>query len=302
MLQQTQVATVIDYWHRWMAAFPTVEALAAVDEESVLGLWQGLGYYRRCRMLLAGARYLVEQGLPTTAAEWEKVPGIGRYTAGAISSIAQGVPAPLVDGNVERVYARLEGDEANGPALTKNAWRWAEINVNREAPGDWNQALMELGATLCTPVAPQCGRCPLSPSCIALKSDRVGELPRPTPKPATVELLHRTYILRCGERFGVRRIPEGQWWHGMFEFPREECPAPHSELRKLPAQKIGSVKHTVTHHRITLEVFSGEIEEPIPNLEWKNAQELEVIPMPSPQRKALALWHKKRLQKDLNLS
>src|SRR4051794_18052562 len=114
MAQQTQIATVIPYWERWLARFPTVEALAAADEADVLSMWQGLGYYRRARLFLSGARWVVAHGMPKTAEGWKKVPGVGAYTAGAIASIAFGDPAPLVDGNVERVYARLEDDASEG--------------------------------------------------------------------------------------------------------------------------------------------------------------------------------------------
>ena len=302
MLQQTQVATVIDYWRRWMERFPTVSALAMADEESVLSCWQGLGYYRRCRLLLSGARYVAEYGLPKTAEEWQRVPGVGRYTAGAIASISQNCAAALVDGNVERVFARLESDGSTGSALTRNAWKWAELNVLREGSGDWNQALMELGATLCNPIRPRCGDCPVSAYCTAHRTARELEYPVSKPKRPTVALSHRTYILRSGEHFGVRRIPEGHWWHGMYEFPRDDGSTVALELEHCDPARVGALRHVVTHHKIQLTVYFADIDTALPSLEWKTEAELASIPMPAPQRRAFALWQRLQGQKALTIS
>ena len=302
MLQQTQVATVIPYWQRWMAKFPTVEQLASTDDEQALAAWQGLGYYRRCRNLLGGARFVAAQGFPNSVEGWRNVPGVGRYTAGAIASIAQGIPAAVVDGNVERVYARLEMDSATGSALTKNTWSWAEANLPNDRPGEWNQALMELGATVCTPARPRCPDCPLRQSCLSGKASMQADFPVQAARQQTVRQHHRTYILCCEDRLGVRRIPEGQWWQGMYEFPRESADEPIAELEGLDLTKLGEIRHAVTHHKILLEVLSAEVGTPIPDFEWKTEVQLGAIPMPSPQRRALALWRKCRLQKTLQFT
>jgi len=293
MLQQTQVATVLPYFERWMARFPDVATLAAADEQDVLSQWQGLGYYRRCRFLLQGARYVA--GLPDwprTAEAWRKVPGVGPYTAGAIASIAFEEPTPLVDGNVERVFARLANCEAVGPALTVKAWEWATQNVHGERPGDWNQALMELGATVCKPVAPLCGRCPLGDLCEAKKAGRQAELPVSPPKIKVVELTHITWVPFHEGTFGVRQIPQGEWWSEMWEFPRVAT-ADTSDLETLfPTawnESLGSIRHTVTNHRIRLLASLVRTETKNESLRWLNANELQHLPMPAPQRRVLKL-------------
>jgi A/G-specific adenine glycosylase len=290
MLQQTQVSTVIPYFGRWMKRFPTVEALASADEQDVLSAWQGLGYYRRCRMLLEGARRVAGGDFPKTQEGILALPGIGRYTAGAIASIAFDIPAPLVDGNVERVFARLESFGSPRPALTHAAWKWAAARVPAERPGEWNQALMELGATICRPTNPLCGSCPVSGECRALRDGRVGDLPLATPKRNTVILTYDLWIPLCNGLYGVRQIPEGEWWHGMWEFPRE---SETSRLDRIvgPGESVyqGSIKHSVTHHRITMKVFLAVRKVPASSLRWVTYKELEELPMPAPQRKALRL-------------
>jgi len=295
MLQQTQVSTVIPYWQRWMERFPTVAALAKADDQDVLSLWQGLGYYRRCRMLLQGARWIAENGIPTTTEGWLQVPGVGKYTAGAIASIAQGVLAPVVDGNVERVYARLAGDASGGHELKESAWKWAAKNLYRERPGDWNQALMELGATVCKPVAPNCKNCPLAKQCVACQSWRVDELPTKPAKVQVVKLTHVVWVPLFGDTFGLRQIPPGAWWEGMWEFPRTDSDGnlDHPELRAMVGagwlQSVGTIKHTVTHYRIGIEVSFIRCDLQTDKLRWVSRSELASLPMPAPQRKILKL-------------
>ena len=291
MLQQTQVVTVIPYWIRWMERFPTIAALAQGDEQDVLSLWQGLGYYRRCRLLLQGARWVEGHGVPATAAEWLKVPGIGPYTAGAIASIAFNEPAALVDGNVERVYARLAGDAAAGKELHDRAWLWAKRNVHRDRPGDWNQALMELGATVCKPAAPDCLSCPLSEQCVGFQSQRAEELPTKSPKVQTIKLSQIVWVPIHEGRFGVRQIPAGQWWEGMWEFPRTTSDA--ADLVELVGESwpesVGIVRHSVTNHRIAIDVSFVRCDSPSNQLRWLKLEELTTLPMPAPQRKILQL-------------
>lgn len=295
MLQQTQVATVIPYWLRWMERFPTVRDLASAEEQDVLSLWQGLGYYRRCRLLLAGARWVCEHGIPTTCEDWLSVPGVGRYTAGAIASIACGARVPVVDGNVERVYARLAGDASSDRTLHEAAWVWAKKNLDRERPGDWNQALMELGATVCRPIAPSCDACPLVDHCIARQSWRVDQLPVKTPPVKIVRLRQLVWAPVCGDRFGLRQIPAGQWWEGMWEFPR--LPADGSlepvELRRLVGEgwpeSVGTIRHSVTNHRIAIDVYVVRCAERSTELTWFGREELAALPLPAPQRRILKL-------------
>ena len=291
MAQQTQVATVIPYWERWLARFPTVEALAAADDADVLSLWQGLGYYRRARLFLAGARWVAAHGMPTTATGWREVPGVGPYTAGAIASIAFGDPAPLVDGNVERVYARLTDDASSGAALHRAAWAWAARELHAPRPGDWNQALMELGATVCTPKNPACDRCPLAPPCLARARGTQPLRPAPAKRRETVDLEQAVWVPFCEGLYGMRQIPAGEWWEGMWEFPR----APLSDEASLEAlvgpgwrQEAGTVRHGVTHHRIEVRVSLVRCEERSPLLQWFAEEEMERLPIPTPQRRALA--------------
>lgn len=295
MLQQTQVVTVLPYYERWMARFPTVCSLANSDEQDALAIWQGLGYYRRCRLLLDGARYVALHGMPSSALEWQRVPGVGRYTASAIASIAFGEQVPVVDGNVERVFARLLARSETKPALNKKAWEWAAQHVPADSPGEFNQALMELGATVCKPSNPDCRVCPVSSECKSYAGGRVLELPIRSPKPETVQLGFHVWIPMCDGLYGVRQIPPGKWWENLWEFPTAES---ENELVQVvgSGQAIfrGTVKHSVTRHRITLCVSTIECANPAASLRWVSSVDLKGLPMPSAQRKALALFKAKK--------
>ena len=282
MLQQTQVATVIPYFLRWIERFPTVHTLAAASEQDVLALWQGLGYYRRCRMLLKGAQFILSEGMPRTAQEWQTVPGVGRYTAGAIASIANGEVTPLVDGNVERVFARLTGSDLCGQKLTSSAWQWAERTIDRTRPGDHNQALMELGATICKPQIPACASCPLKAQCIAFATSSQGSLPVKTKPRQTVALRQCVTVHYSQGRFGLRQIPDGEWWQGMWEFPRSD-----GDKARPTGRNLGTIRHAVTHHKITLDVFL--VKDGNPTLTWYSQDELANLPLPSPQRRVLKI-------------
>lgn len=290
MLQQTQVATVIPYFERWMTQFPSTEALANSSIDDVLSAWQGLGYYRRARSLHEGAKQIVENGMPRNATEWLEIKGVGRYTAGAIASIALGEVAPLVDGNVERVYARVTGDYSQGVVLTKSAWRWAETAVDPGSPGDWNQALMELGATTCLPRNPKCEVCPIKESCHAFDSNAQGSLPAVVTRPEVTRLQHFCRVIVVGGKVAVRQIPKGKWWQGMWEFPRFETS--HELEAALPddaAMELGKVTHSVTRYRIDLWASLSRIEAQLDGLIWMKWDELGAIAMPAPQRKVQRL-------------
>ncbi|MBZ0116093.1 MAG: A/G-specific adenine glycosylase, partial [Sandaracinaceae bacterium] len=184
MLQQTRVETVVPYYLRFMERFPDPASLASAQDDEVMSHWSGLGYYRRARLLIAGVREVVERyggAIPESAEARLSLPGVGRYTAGAIGSIAFDKEEPIVDGNVARVLARLHGieDAIGSKNADKQFWLRAEELVRGERPGDLNQALMELGATVCTPRNPDCARCPIREGCAARETDRQHSLPVP---------------------------------------------------------------------------------------------------------------------------
>lgn len=225
MLQQTRVATVIDYYTRFLSRFPSVESLANAEEGEVLRLWQGLGYYSRARRLQQGARYVVEHlggQIPSLPEELLRIPGVGPYTAGAIASIAFGERAALADGNVMRVLSRLDGiyGDPKRAAVGKKFWQRALELLPTERPGDFNQALMELGAMVCTPRSPVCLACPLRRECFAHRESEQANLPqlsaRAAPKEAHVLALlivHRGRVL-------LEELPvNARWWAGLFTLP-----------------------------------------------------------------------------------
>lgn len=277
MLQQTQVATVIPFYNRFMERFPTVEALAEAPIEEALRYWAGLGYYARARNLHRAAQQIVRQfggRVPDTVEAIESLPGIGRYTSGAILSIAYNVPRPLVDANVIRVLSRvfgLHGDPksaANQSAL----WSLAEQLVPQDYPGDFNQGLMELGALVCEPAEPRCEGCPLLSDCVAGNSPDPSALPELPPGRAPVSVTHSAALIRNAEGHVLiaQRPPHGLWG-GLWEFPRVACGQNETpregaeraarEVTGLEVEigaKVAKVKHGVTHHRITLYGFEAE--------------------------------------------
>jgi A/G-specific adenine glycosylase len=301
MLQQTRVAAALPYFDRWMARFPTIAALAEADEQEVLSLWQGLGYYRRCRALLDGARLIRARGMPSSAAGWLCVPGVGRYTAAAIASIALGEAAPLVDGNVERVVARLGAWPQGGPALHRRAWEWAAKNMRISRPGDWNQALMELGATICTPVSPRCQECPLASGCAAYRQGEPERYPARAPVSPPTRLFHLVWVPIREGKLGLRRIPPGEWWAGMWEFPRVDASQSiakaearlHEIVGPCKREALGVIRHTVTTHRIEVRASLAFPPTCRETLQWRHLEALERLPMPAAQRKLLVLTMKK---------
>lgn len=250
MLQQTQVERVKEFFTRFMARFPTVAALAAAREPEVLRLWEGLGYYRRARQLHEAARRIAGEHagrLPESAAALQGLPGIGRYTAGAIASIAFGAREPIIEANSRRVIARLVGHTAAvGGAGDEPLWRIAAKLVPAREPGIFNQAVMELGALVCTPERPGCSRCPLASLCVAHRTGRVDEIPAMPPRREVKQLRETALVIRHGGRVLVERRRPGEWWEGLWDFPRAS--------RAAGDRKLGEVVYTVTHHRVTCRV------------------------------------------------
>ncbi len=219
MLQQTRVAAVIAHYYEFLQRFPSVEKLARAREASVLAAWSGLGYYRRARMLHAAARVVTRElgdRFPTTAEGLLALPGVGRYTAAAIASIAFGEPVAVVDGNVERVLQRLSGKKL----AREDFWRAAEVLLDRERPGDFNQAMMELGATVCAPRAPACLTCPVVDLC-ATRGELAGTVKAARQKKREIHyaLDFRSNDLRGAKVFLVQRAPDARLMAGMWELP-----------------------------------------------------------------------------------
>jgi A/G-specific adenine glycosylase len=266
MLQQTRVDTVVAYFERWMARWPTLADLAAADLDDVLAQWTGLGYYNRARNLHRTAQEVVRRhggALPTDAAQLAALPGIGPYTVGAIRSIAFGLPAPLVDGNVSRVLQRWHGIDgpANAPAVVKAVWRqaeqWLADGVARDRPGVWNQALMELGATVCTPRQPTCGVCPVRGGCQVAAVGRQHEVPSPKErKPPRLQLATYVLVVRFDGAVLVARRPASGRWAGLWEPPGWEGPRAHETARAWLTGRglveqgvLTPLVHVLTHRR-----------------------------------------------------
>jgi A/G-specific adenine glycosylase len=260
MLQQTRVETVIPYWTRWMARFPTVAALADAPLDEVLAAWAGLGYYARARALHRAGQHVTEHlggELPGEVEGLRALPGVGPYTAGAIASIAFGRRAAVVDGNVARVYARVFGieEDVRAPATTRQLWDLAERVVPAEAPGDYNQALMELGATVCTPRAPACLGCPLAVLCVARRTGRQAELPRMAPKRAPAAMaVDSAWIVRGRRWLLLRRRPAGLFG-GLWELPAFDALPGVARRGRALAEHV----HQLTHRTIRYRVFRADL-------------------------------------------
>jgi A/G-specific adenine glycosylase len=275
MLQQTQVETALPYYERFIREFPTVESLALADEQRVLTLWAGLGYYRRAKNFMAAAKSVVADYGGKIPSEYDaliELPGIGQYMAGAILSIAFNKPYPVVDGNVRRVLSRIYGWTEENP---KALWDAAGRLVQEAEPRMVNQAIMELGAKVCSFKSPRCLICPVQTSCAAFKTGMQDWIPPVKKRPATVHVHLCAVVSKKDERYLMKHAD------GMWEFPM---------FPKLPAgsfERIGACRHTITHHRLDVRVYRGKLK---PNgFEWKD---VDAIPMSSLTRKILETEHK----------
>lgn len=272
MLQQTRVAAVLDYYRRFLEAAPTVADLAALPEEQLMKLWQGLGYYSRARNLQKAARQIMEQhggAFPDTYEAIRALAGVGDYTAGAISSIAFGLPVPAVDGNVLRVTARISGDDGDitAPATKKKITQTLRELIPLDAPGDFNQAMMELGATVCLPNgAPLCPRCPAASFCVAYQQGRTGELPVKAPKKARRVEERTVYLLFYDNCVALRRRPDKGLLAGLWEYPNElaqaEDPLSQWGISPISLEKAGTGKHIFTHIEWRMTALTGEVAAP----------------------------------------
>ena len=285
MLQQTRAQTAIPYYQRFIARFPTVTALASAGEEEVLTLWSGLGYYARARNLLRAARQVVAAGeFPRDYDGIRALPGVGDYTAAAISSMAFQLPCAVVDGNVLRVVARVENDPADIASLrTRERFRAvAQGWLDPRHPGLFNQALMELGATVCLPRKPRCPVCPISSLCGARVSGTAGELPVKLRKTAPVRIAAALLVVRKGRRILLRQSRIAGFW---------DLPAPQDLPGSRTGARLGEFRHTITHHHYTFTVLAapppaGPLRPPF---RWFAPSALTQIPLSTTARKALKM-------------
>lgn len=311
MLQQTQVATVIDYYNRFVKNFPTVRKLAAAEESDVLKLWEGLGYYRRARQLHAAAKTVVEVHNGKFPTDFESVlalPGIGRYTAGAILSISQDHPLPILEGNTIRLFARLlimrSDPRTNGNQ--KTLWKFSESLLPRKRCGDFNQALMELGSEACHPKRPKCLICPIIDLCPTARHGLQEQVPVATKKVQCEDINEAVVVVRKGNKFLIRQCRPGERWENLWDFPRYGIDAdnrPDQIGKHLSAQlkqqtgltavvhrSTRQIKHAVTRYRITLDCcpadnVKGRLKKSAETLKWMTIEEINQTPMSVTGRK-----------------
>lgn len=288
MLQQTQIATVLGrgYYARWMAQFPDVQTLAAAGEAEILKAWEGLGYYSRARNLQKAAQAVVRDHggvFPRSHAAVLALPGVGRYTAGAVVSFAWNEPAPLVDGNVARVLARLFAFAEPVDSTAGQRWLWAvaECLVPRADARRFNSGLMELGQRLCTPRAPQCGLCPLARCCAARGADPES-LPVKRAAPA-VELRTEHAVLTARNGRLLMRQETGRRRQGLWMLPER----PESHLTETLRPLLSRTQYAITRYRVTLCIYDAPDESPAPGEEWVPLTDLPHIAMPGPWRRAV---------------
>ena len=324
MLQQTTVATVVPYFTRFLAAFPSVSHLAASDEQHILKLWEGLGYYRRARHLHAAAKQLVaDHGgtLPNDPAIWEELPGVGRYILGAVLSQAFDRKLPIVEANSLRVLARVFGYQGDPREGEGKAWVWAtaETVLPETRCGDFNQALMELGALVCTPTEPACGKCPLAACCVANRDSLQNIIPPKKKQPEITAVSEVGIVIRRGELVLLCKRPANAGrWQNMWEVPHAER-QPDEELtaaarrvtRELtglevePGAELLTLTHPVTRYRITLAcveatALHGDFQSGFySEAKWLPPAELRDYPVSSPQRKLMTALAHPRLQRPL---
>lgn len=301
MLQQTRTETVAGYYTRFLALFPTVSALAAAPEEAVLKAWEGLGYYSRARNLHRAAQVIAAQYGGVFPGDYEAIralPGVGDYTAAAVASIAFGLPYPAIDGNLTRVISRVHGirEDVGIPSVKRRIAELAMAHIDRERPGDWNQALMDLGATVCVPGTPDCARCPLAAGCDACAEEDADLLPvRAAAKPP-VPVDVGVGLVTCGDRILMQRrdaaLLRGLWVFFLMEgdASRESMQKKLRSLGLDAAYKtdLGEARHVFTHRVWNMRLYHFEASEPIPlqDFSWVDAEQLRALPLPTAMRAA----------------
>jgi A/G-specific adenine glycosylase len=286
MLQQTQIATVLGrgYYARWMERFPDVATLAAAREEDILKAWEGLGYYSRARNLQRAARTVMEKHggiFPATLESVQSLPGVGRYTAGAVLSFAFNKPAPLLDGNAARVLARLFqfSEPVNAPAGQRKLWALAEQLLDSRHPREYNSALMELGQRLCTPRRPQCEACPVRAFCASAgpEAERL-----PVKKAARATVFMDEHVLWCVRRARLLMVQEtGPRRRGLWRLPLR----PAEEAAAFPLKH--RAPYSITHHRVTLHIHDAPHAKPHDGEVWQPLSALPSLAMPGPVRRAV---------------
>lgn len=307
MLQQTTVAAVIPYYQRFLERFPSVDALAAASQDDVITLWAGLGYYSRARNLHRAARQVVSErggAFPDDLDSLTALPGVGRSTAGAILSIAYDRPAAILDGNVRRVLVRLFAlrEDPRSSRSEKQLWQWAEALTPETSPHDYAQAIMDLGATVCTPREPHCGNCPLQDICQARSDGLTAVLPA-TRKKVKVPVRRQVALIlgHSGKVLLRQRPPEG-FLGGLWEFPTVDLPpgcADEQLAHRFLAdfclhgalQQVGTIRHAYSHFKLELTVFRVDAERARGVAEggayrWCSGTELESLPLHGAHRKA----------------
>jgi len=310
MLQQTQVATVEPYFRRFVAAFPDVHALAAADPEQVLRLWEGLGYYRRARQLHRAAVLIESEHdgrFPRERQTLERLPGIGRYTAGAILSIAYDQREPVLEANTTRLLSRLLAieEDVTRTATQKKLWQAATEVLPRKNAGALNQALMELGSQVCTPREPHCPKCPVAPHCRAFAIGRQQEIPPPKPQPKIEQVHEAAVVVRRRGRVLLLERREGERFAGLWDFPRFEIRRRRGaslrrelaeNVRELTGvdieagQRFATLRHGVTRFRITLycheaECVAARRGKAPRRLKWITLGQLDALPLSTTGRK-----------------
>ncbi|MFC1523780.1 A/G-specific adenine glycosylase [Thermodesulfobacteriota bacterium] len=320
MLQQTQMDRVVDYFNRWITRFPDIEILARASEQDVLKQWEGLGYYSRAKNIHKAARILTMQAgrLPMEHHELLKLPGIGKYTAGAIMSLAYNREYPIVDGNIERVFSRVFNIDTpvKDPESRALIWRKAEELIPTGQARFFNQALMELGALICTPRQTKCPECPVRDHCTSFKLGIVDERPVPGKSTQTIRIKMATGILIHQGRMFIQKRPEHGIWANLWEFPggrleKGESPEQalvrefleETELAISGLKKIKTIQHSFTRYRVTLHCFFCTLVDTAPRpvlheareYRWVNPGELDRFPFPAPHRKLIEYLKLKRL-------
>jgi len=288
MLQQTRAQAAIPYYERFLARFPSVAALARAKEAGVLAVWSGLGYYERARNLRRAARQIASAGaFPRDYGAIRALPGVGDYTAAAVASIAFGLPHAVVDGNVLRVVARVENDPSEvGSARTRQRFREvAQSWLDPGDPGTFNQALMELGATVCLPRNPLCLLCPIAPACRALAEGTVEQLPVKQRRVDPIAIEGLLLIIRKNGRILLRqREPDARRMAGFWELPTpDQLPRVHI------GRRLGAFRHTITHHHYTFGVAEASASPARRPFRWHEPRDLGKIPLSTTARKALRL-------------